>query len=99
MLVFILISSEENLVSFFCCCFAKVLQSHFTEFKDVLSVPVHFMTTPSFGKKWRLQYKNGKSGEADNILAELVQEGGEDAFTALTTICNKIWQTGEWPTP
>ena len=20
-------------------------------------------------------------------------------MTALTTICNKIWQTGEWPTP
>ena len=30
---------------------------------------------------------------------ELVQAGGEDAITALTTICNKIWQTGEWPTP
>ena len=24
---------------------------------------------------------------------------GEDVITALTTICNKIWQTGEWPTP
>ena len=23
---------------------------------------------------------------------------GEDVITALTTICNKIWQTGEWPT-
>ena len=22
-----------------------------------------------------------------------------DVITALTTICNKIWQTGEWPTP
>ena len=31
--------------------------------------------------------------------AELVQAGGEDAITALTTICNKIWQAGEWPTP
>ena len=29
--------------------------------------------------------------------AELVQEGGEDVITALTTICNKTWQTGEWP--
>ncbi|WP_419594361.1 reverse transcriptase domain-containing protein [Thiolapillus sp.] len=24
--------------------------------------------------------------------------GGEDVITALTTICNRIWQTGEWPT-
>ena len=23
----------------------------------------------------------------------------EDVITALTTICNKIWQTGEWPIP
>ena len=43
--------------------------------------------------------KKGKSGGVDNILAELVQAGGEDVITALTTICNKIRQTGEWPTP
>ena len=28
MLVFILFSTEENLVSFLCCCFAKVIPSH-----------------------------------------------------------------------
>ena len=39
-----------------------------------------------------------KSAGVDNIPAELVQAGGEDVITALTTICNKIWQTGEWPT-
>ena len=43
--------------------------------------------------------KKGKSAGVDNMLAELVQAGGEDAITALTTICNKTWQTGEWPTP
>ena len=43
--------------------------------------------------------KKGDSAGVDNIPAELVQAGGEDAITALTTICNKIWQTGEWPTP
>ena len=43
--------------------------------------------------------KKGKSAGVDNILAELVQAGGEDVITALTTICNNIWQTGEWPTP
>ena len=35
----------------------------------------------------------------DNLPAELVQGGGEAVITALTTISNKIWQTGEWPIP
>ena len=39
--------------------------------------------------------KKGKSAGVDNIPAELVQAGGEDVITALTTIGNKIWQTGE----
>ena len=43
--------------------------------------------------------KKGKSAGADNIPAEQVQAGREDVITALTTICNKIWQTEEWPTP
>ena len=43
--------------------------------------------------------KKGKSAGVNNIPAELVQAGGEDVITALTTICNKIWQTGKWPTP
>ncbi|WP_419592605.1 reverse transcriptase domain-containing protein, partial [Thiolapillus sp.] len=43
--------------------------------------------------------KKEQSAGVDNIPAELVQAGGEDVITALTTICNKIWQTGEWPTP
>ena len=42
--------------------------------------------------------KKGKSAGVDNITAELVQAGGEDVITALTTICDKIWQTGEWQT-
>ena len=43
--------------------------------------------------------KKGKSAGVDNIPVELVKGCGEDLITALTTICNKIWQTGEWPTP
>ena len=43
--------------------------------------------------------KKGKSAGVDNVPAELVQAGGEEIITPLTTICNKIWQTGEWPTP
>ena len=42
--------------------------------------------------------KKGKSAGVDNIPTELVQTDGEDVITALTTICNKIWQTGERPT-
>ena len=49
MLVFILFSTEENLVSFLCCCFAKVLPSHSTESKDVPPVPDHIVvSSPSF---------------------------------------------------
>ena len=43
--------------------------------------------------------KKGKSAGVDNIPAELVQAGAKDVITALTTICDKIWQTGEWPNP
>ena len=43
--------------------------------------------------------KKGKSAIVDNIPAELVQAGGEDVIIALRTICNKIWQAGEWPIP
>ncbi|KAK2180178.1 hypothetical protein NP493_454g03017 [Ridgeia piscesae] len=43
--------------------------------------------------------KKGKSAGADNVPAELVQAGGEAMISALLTICNKIWQTGEWHKP
>ena len=42
--------------------------------------------------------KKGKSVGVDNIQAELVQAGGEDVITALTTICNKIWHAAECTT-
>ena len=43
--------------------------------------------------------KKGKSAGVDNIPGELIQAGGDAMIDALTNICNKIWQTGEWPTP
>ena len=43
--------------------------------------------------------KKGKSVGVDKIPAELVQAGGEDVITALTTVCNKIGQTEEWSAP
>ena len=60
------------------------------------------MTTPSFAQKVEVavqSLKKGKSAWVDNIPAELVWIDGEDVIIALTTICQKIWQTGEWPTP
>ena len=43
--------------------------------------------------------KKGKSAGVDKIRAELVQASGLDVITALMTICSKIWQIGERPTP
>ena len=40
----------------------------------------------------------GKSAGVDNIPAELVQAGEEAMTDILTTICSKIWKTGEWQT-
>ena len=40
----------------------------------------------------------GKSAGVDNIPAEFVQAGGEAMIDILTSFCNKIWKTGEWPT-
>ena len=42
--------------------------------------------------------KKKKSAGVDNIPSELVQAGCEETISALHTICNKIWKTGEWPT-
>ena len=41
----------------------------------------------------------GKSAGVDNIPAELIQAGREAVTNILTAIYNKIWQTGDWPTP
>ena len=43
--------------------------------------------------------QKGRSAGVENIVAEREQAGGEDIIIALMTICNTIWQTGEWPTP
>ena len=43
--------------------------------------------------------KKGKSAGVDNVPAELVQAGGGTMIDVLTEICNRIWRTGEWPTP
>uniref|UniRef100_A0A3Q2XUJ7 Reverse transcriptase domain-containing protein n=1 Tax=Hippocampus comes TaxID=109280 RepID=A0A3Q2XUJ7_HIPCM len=42
--------------------------------------------------------KKGKAAGVDNIPGELVQAGGQAMIDTLTILCNKIWQSGEWPT-
>ena len=42
--------------------------------------------------------KKGKSAGVDNIPLEVVKTGGKAMIDVLLIICNKIWQTGEWPT-
>ena len=41
--------------------------------------------------------KIGKSPGVDNIPAELLKSGGDILKKLLTYICNKIWETGIWP--
>ena len=41
----------------------------------------------------------GGNHQDGNVPAELIKNGGEAMISTLTVICNKIWETGEWPTP
>ena len=41
--------------------------------------------------------KGGKSPGVDNIPAELLKHGGVESTKVLTTLCQKIWDTKEWP--
>ena len=41
--------------------------------------------------------KIGKSAGIDNIPAELIKAGGHIVIQILLDICNKIWETGIWP--
>ena len=41
--------------------------------------------------------KKGMSAVVDNISSELALAGGEAMIDTLLVICNKMWQTGEWP--
>ena len=41
---------------------------------------------------------DNKSPGVDNIPAELIKHGGTPIIDLMTTICQKIWQTKQWPT-
>jgi len=40
---------------------------------------------------------NNKSSGCDGIPIEIMKAAGEDEMHALTILCRKIWDTGEWP--
>ena len=42
--------------------------------------------------------KKGKAAGIDNIPAELVHAGGKAMIDTLLVICQKIWETVQWPT-
>ena len=42
--------------------------------------------------------KKGRAAGIDNISAKLVPAGGKAMIDTLHVICQKIWQTGQWPT-
>ena len=42
--------------------------------------------------------KKGKAAGIDNIPAELVHAGSKDMIDTLHVICQKVWETGQWPT-
>lgn len=43
--------------------------------------------------------EEGKAAGVNTIPSELVEVRGEVMMDILLVICNKIWRTGEWPTP
>ena len=43
--------------------------------------------------------KKGKPAGVDNIPSEMTQAGGKTMIDMLLIICNKIWQSREWPMP
>ena len=66
--------------------------------KGNLQLCQNYRTISLISHPSKVMLKMGKSSGVDNIQAELVQAGGEAMIDILTTICNKIWKTGEWPT-
>ena len=43
------------------------------------------------------ELKKNKSPGADNITAELIQNGGETTFLLMHKLCNEILKTKQWP--
>ena len=76
----------------------KNISNYTKNLKLHLSIPLSFIPWEEVEAAVK-SLKKGKSAGVDNIPSELVQAGGEAMIDMLLIICNKIWQTGEWPTP
>jgi hypothetical protein len=48
-------------------------------------------------RKALYELKNNKSPGSDNIPAELLKACGEEGVLVLTTLCQRIWESGIWP--
>ena len=74
-----------------------------TEEKEILSIWTEYCSDlynyESCGDNTVLDCSQPPDEDLQPILAELVQAGGETMIDVLTEICNRIWRTGECPTP
>ena len=61
--------------------------------------PINNDSYPILQEKVEVAVKSLKKGKSAGVDTELVLAGGEAMIDMLLIICNKIWQTGEWPTP
>ena len=70
----------------------SLLQSNQTPTQQVESLPVQEEVEEAVRS-----LTAGKSPGVDNILSELLKNGGEATTTVLTATCQKIWETKERP--
>ena len=72
----------------------NLLQSSQTSTQEAESLPVLRQEVEEAVQS----LKAGKSPGVDNIPSELLKNGGETTTTTvLTVICQKMWETKEWP--
>jgi len=48
-------------------------------------------------RKAVLSLGNGKAAACDGIPIELLKAAGDEGVRIMTILCNKIWDTGQWP--
>jgi hypothetical protein len=48
--------------------------------------------------EWAIcQLKDNKAPGMDGIPIEMIRAGGDEMVRKITLLCNRIWETGEWP--
>jgi len=63
---------------------------------DVLDISTEDITIEE-GKKAIQKLKNGKAAGVDGGQRELLKYGGDELARRITTLCNRIWTTGQIP--